>query len=53
MFDGDQRVDVQAESVAGDDLVAAWARIEREAPEYAGYRSKTDREIAVVRLRRR
>ena len=53
VFDGDRRVDVRAESVAGDELTAAWERIAREAPEYDAYRSKTDREIAVVRLRRR
>ena len=47
------RIDVRAETVAGADLEAAWRRIEVEAPQYAGYRTKTDREIPVVRLRRR
>jgi hypothetical protein len=35
------------------DLDAAWARIGQQAPEFVGYRSKTDREIPVVRPRRR
>ena len=48
-----QRVDVRAETLAGDDLAAAWKRLERDAPEFPKYRTKTDREIAIVRLRRR
>jgi deazaflavin-dependent oxidoreductase (nitroreductase family) len=52
-LDHGRRVDVRAETLDGDDLVAAWERIAREAPEFIGYRSKTDREIPVVRLRRR
>jgi deazaflavin-dependent oxidoreductase (nitroreductase family) len=48
-----RRVDVRAETLAGPDLEAAWRRIEAEAPQYAAYRSKTDREIQVVRLRER
>ena len=52
-LDDGVRVDVRAETLDGDDLVAAWERIAREAPEFIGYRSKTDREIPVVRLRRR
>ena len=52
-FDDGRRVDVRAETLEGDDLIAAWERIGREAPEFVGYRSKTDREIPVVRLRRR
>ena len=35
-----------------DDLAAAWERIGKEAPEFVGYRSVTDREIPVVRLSR-
>jgi deazaflavin-dependent oxidoreductase (nitroreductase family) len=52
-FGDGQRVAVRAESVEGTALEDAWARIAGEAPEYVGYRSKTDREIPVVRLRRR
>jgi deazaflavin-dependent oxidoreductase (nitroreductase family) len=52
-FDDGRRIDVRAESPAGPDLEAAWVRIGRDAPEYVKYRSKTDREMPVVRLRRR
>jgi deazaflavin-dependent oxidoreductase (nitroreductase family) len=52
-FADGRRVGVRAESPAGTDLKRAWARIARDAPEYVGYRSKTDREIPVVRLRQR
>jgi deazaflavin-dependent oxidoreductase (nitroreductase family) len=52
-FEDGQRVDVRAEMLAGADLAAAWRRIEREAPEYSKYRAQTDRDIAIVRLRRR
>jgi deazaflavin-dependent oxidoreductase (nitroreductase family) len=47
------RVRVRAETLTGDDLAAAWERIAVEAPEFVKYRATTDREIAVVRLRRR
>jgi deazaflavin-dependent oxidoreductase (nitroreductase family) len=46
-------VTVTAETLDGDALDAAWQLIAVDAPEYVRYRSKTDREIAVVRLRRR
>lgn len=52
-FNDGRRVDVRAETLAGTDLEAAWQRLEREAPEFPKYKSKTDREIAIVRLRRR
>jgi deazaflavin-dependent oxidoreductase (nitroreductase family) len=52
-FTGGRRVDVLAETLEGDALTSAWARIAAEAPQYAGYRPKTDREISVVRLRAR
>jgi deazaflavin-dependent oxidoreductase (nitroreductase family) len=52
-FDDGRRVDVHAETLEGDDLKAAWERIAKDAPEFVGYRSTTDREISVVRLRRR
>ena len=48
-----RRVPVRAESLEGQNLEDAWARIAREVPEYAKYRTKTDREIPVLRLRRR
>ena len=52
-FDNGRRIDIRAETLEGDDLVAAWERIANDAPEFMAYRSKTDREIPVVRLRRR
>jgi deazaflavin-dependent oxidoreductase (nitroreductase family) len=47
------RVPVRAETLEGEELEAAWKRIAVDAPEYVTYRSKTDREIPVIRLRRR
>jgi deazaflavin-dependent oxidoreductase (nitroreductase family) len=52
-FKDGRRVEVLAETLEGDDLATAWERIGREAPEYPKYFSKTDRELPVVRLRRR
>jgi deazaflavin-dependent oxidoreductase (nitroreductase family) len=52
-FGDGRRVPVRAETPVGEDLAAAWERIAVEAPEYVKYRTKTDREITVVRLRRR
>lgn len=43
-----QRVD--AETLSGAQRQAAWDRIVAEAPLYAGYEQKTDREIPVVRI---
>jgi deazaflavin-dependent oxidoreductase (nitroreductase family) len=51
-FADGHRVDVHADTLEGDDLAAAWERIAREAPEFVGYRTTTDREIPVVRLSR-
>jgi deazaflavin-dependent oxidoreductase (nitroreductase family) len=52
-FGDGRRVAVRAESVEGSDLEAAWKRIEAEAKQYSDYRTKTDRQIPVVRLRER
>ena len=51
-FADGRRVDVHADTLEGDDLAAAWERIGKEAPEFVGYRSVTDREIPVLRLSR-
>jgi deazaflavin-dependent oxidoreductase (nitroreductase family) len=51
-FFGGERVEVEAENLAGDDLAAAWKRLETEAPEYPKYLSKTDREIPIIRFTR-
>jgi deazaflavin-dependent oxidoreductase (nitroreductase family) len=48
-----RRIGVHAETLEGAELAAAWQRLEREAPEYPKYRTKTDREVATVRLRSR
>ena len=47
-----RRIGVRAETLEGADLAAAWQRLDTEAPEYPKYRTKTDREVAIVRLRR-
>jgi len=52
-FGDGRRVAVTAESLEGAELDAAWSRIAAEAPEYVRYRSKTDRDIPVIRLRQR
>jgi hypothetical protein len=49
-FFGGRRVEVDAETLSGAELETAWKRLETEAPEYPRYLSKTDRQIAVVRL---
>jgi F420H(2)-dependent quinone reductase len=49
-FADGRRIDVHAETLEGEPLAAAWARIATDAPEFVAYRSKTDREIPVVRL---
>ena len=52
-FEGGERIDVRAETLEREQLAAAWTRIAVDAPEFVGYRTKTDRDIPVVRLRRR
>ena len=52
-FYGGRRVDVEAETLSGSALDAAWKRLEAEAPEYPKYLSKTDRQIPIVRLTER
>lgn len=46
-----RRIAVHAETLEGAQLAAAWQRFEQEAPEYPKYRTKTDREVAILRLR--
>jgi deazaflavin-dependent oxidoreductase (nitroreductase family) len=47
---GGRRVGVTANSLSGEELAAAWRRVEKDAPEYAKYLSVTDREMPIVRL---
>ncbi len=39
-----------AQALTGEERSAAWRRIARDQPRFAGYQEKTDREIPVVRL---
>jgi len=48
---GKRKLKVRPESLKGDERMEVWQRIVSEAPVYAGYQKKTDREIPVVRLR--
>ena len=50
MADG-TRVPVRGDRLTGEDEERAWERIADEAPEYVGYRSKTERQIPIIRLR--
>ncbi|MGH2462147.1 MAG: nitroreductase/quinone reductase family protein [Candidatus Limnocylindria bacterium] len=51
---GDGRpISVRADALDGVELEEAWKLLAVKAPEYVRYRSKTDREIPVVRLRPR
>ena len=52
-FGDGRRVNLTAETLHGPELEEAWQRIGSDAPEYVKYRSKTDREIPVIRLRQR
>ena len=52
-FEGGERIDVRAETLDGEQPAVAWGRIADDAPEFVAYRSKTDRDIPIVRLRRR
>jgi deazaflavin-dependent oxidoreductase (nitroreductase family) len=45
-----RHVAVTPTSLSGEDRAQAWKRITSEAPRFAGYQEKTDREIPVVRL---
>jgi deazaflavin-dependent oxidoreductase (nitroreductase family) len=47
---GGTKTPVTAEQLHGDDYDAAWRRITTEAPQFAGYETKTDRGIPVIRL---
>lgn len=49
-FADGRRLEIQAETLSGPDREAAWKRLEGEAPEYPKYRTKTDREIPIIRF---
>ncbi|MDL9978860.1 nitroreductase/quinone reductase family protein [Microbacterium sp. ASV49] len=48
-----EEIAVSAEELHGTERDAAWKRIIDEAPRFAGYTEKTDRELPVIRLTRR
>ena len=48
--DGSRRVRVEANNLTGAEGDAAYARLEGIYKGYAGYKTKTDREIPVIRL---
>jgi deazaflavin-dependent oxidoreductase (nitroreductase family) len=48
---GGRKIHVRPESLKGEERTEVWHRIVAQAPGYAGYATKTDREIPVVRLR--
>ena len=50
MADG-RRVAAIGERLSGDGEERAWARLAEEAPEYVAYRSRTKRQIPIIRLR--
>lgn len=47
---GKQQYAVHASQLAGDEREAAWQKIISAGPRYAGYATKTDRLIPVIRL---
>jgi deazaflavin-dependent oxidoreductase (nitroreductase family) len=48
---GGRQVKVEPESLRGAERAAAWRQVVAQAPGYAAYQEKTDREIPIVRLR--
>lgn len=47
---GGQRIRVTPVQLDGEERASAWQRITARQPRYAGYESKTDRAIPVIRL---
>ena len=47
---GDRTFKVTPETLSGEARAVAWRRITTQSPVFAGYETKTDREIPVVRL---
>src|SRR5690348_8775215 len=47
---GGQQFRVNAQQLDGEERAEAWRRITSAAPRYAGYETKTDRVIPVIRL---
>lgn len=49
---GGKQQRVTASQLAGEERAQAWQRITQAQPRYAGYQTKTDREIPIVKLTR-
>jgi deazaflavin-dependent oxidoreductase (nitroreductase family) len=47
---GTRKIQVRPESLTGEERARAWQKVIAEAPNYAGYEDKTDRQIPIVRL---
>jgi len=47
---GDAKLKVRPTLLSGEERAAAWQRVIREAPQYAAYETKTDRQIPILRL---
>ncbi len=47
---GGRKLKVRPETLKGEERDRAWQEIIAEAPAYADYLAKTDREIPVIRL---
>jgi deazaflavin-dependent oxidoreductase (nitroreductase family) len=46
----DRELKVRPETLSGAERAAAWQRITTQSPVFAGYETKTDRELPVIRL---
>ena len=47
---GDRTFRVRPETLSGSERAEAWQRITTQSPVFAGYETKTDRELPVIRL---
>jgi deazaflavin-dependent oxidoreductase (nitroreductase family) len=45
-----QKIKVRPETLTGEERAAMWQRIVQAAPNYSAYKTKTDRDIPLVRL---
>jgi hypothetical protein len=48
---GGRQVKVEPESLRGAERAETWRQVVAQAPGYAAYQKKTDREIPLIRLR--
>ena len=50
---GERRIEIRAERVPEEEMPALWPRLDAVVPQFRVYRSRTDRDIRVFRLRPR